>query len=174
MDSLPEHTGPEQSPSLAQSVLRTAELLYPAILLLIFVLSAAIHTIITSKAEEKINFPTVKGPGGKPLPVTKRKWEKIAQELADEDNSRASRLAKSAFRYLTFAVISSFVANGIAIIAHALHSHRHEAREDWWWCGEERVVSIVRSRDWMENLTENTGLRWRVGIPLCIRPDHSF
>lgn len=142
MDTPPDNNGPEQSPSTAQSVLQTAQLLYPAVLLLAFIVSAGVHTIVTSRTEEELVVPTVKGPGGKPLPITKRKREQEARQVDDSDVEGGGGLAKTAFLYLTAAAILSFVANGAAVALHAIQSGRESNFEKPWWCGEEQVVSL--------------------------------
>ncbi|KAL2262022.1 hypothetical protein VTK26DRAFT_2723 [Humicola hyalothermophila] len=145
MDWLLKVGGSEQSPSLsaAQTVLRTTQLLYPLVLLLTFILSAGIHTVVTSRSEEQLVSPTVRGPGGKPLPVTKRKREQEARNAGEDDNAGGRRLAKNAFVYLTVALISSFVANGTAIASHAMQSGNGSSAQDQWWCGEERIVYVA-------------------------------
>ncbi len=131
----------EQSSSAAESVLRKAQLLYPVVLLLTFIAASAIHTVITSKTEEELDGPIVRGPDGKPLPITKRKREQ--QELEAVDEAAAGRgLAWTVFLYLTGGTIVSFVANGAAIAAHAMKSSSDSGLDNAWWCGEERTVSV--------------------------------
>ncbi|KAK4157101.1 ABC transporter-like protein [Chaetomidium leptoderma] len=143
MDSPLENGGPGPSPSTAQSVLRMAQLLYPVILLLTFIISAGVHTIVTSKTEEELVVPTVKGPGGKPLPITKRKREQEASEA--DDVGEGGGFAWCVFLYLTGATIMSFVANGVTIAVRAMKSSRDAGHDNAWWCGEERTVYIVGS-----------------------------
>jgi hypothetical protein len=150
MDSLLEEGVPEQGYSTAQSVLRNAQLLYPVILLLTFIVSAGIHTVATSKSEEELEGPTVKGPGGKPLPVTKRKREQEAARAEannnnnnNNNNNGSGGLAWTVFLYLTGAIVLSFVANGAAIAAHAMKSSKDAGLDEAWWCGEERIVSFA-------------------------------
>ncbi|KAK4234412.1 hypothetical protein C8A03DRAFT_47245 [Achaetomium macrosporum] len=143
MDALLENGGSEQSSSPAQSVLRTAQLLYPVVLLLAFVISAGVHTIVTSRTEEELVVPSVKGPGGKPLPVTKRKREQEASE--PDDNTGTGGLAWTVFLYLTGAIVLSFVANGATIAAHAVQSSRNDGLDNAWWCGEPTIVYVVGS-----------------------------
>ncbi|KAL2024486.1 hypothetical protein VTK56DRAFT_8297 [Thermocarpiscus australiensis] len=142
MDTPLEHGGPAQSPGTAQLVLQTAQLLYPVVLLLAFVVSAGIHSIVTSRTEEELVAPTVRGPGGKPLPITKRKRENASPQAADVSTGGSAR---NGFLYITTAVVLSFVANGAAIAVHALQSTRSSGLEQLWWCGEERVVYVVGS-----------------------------
>jgi hypothetical protein len=141
MDLLLKKVDPEQGSSTAQSVLRTAQLLYPVLLLLTFVLSSGVHTVLTSKTEEELVVSTVKGPGGKPLPVTKRKREQQAHE-ADDSANGSGGLAWSVFLYLTGAIVLSFVANGAAVAVHAMKSSADGGLDNAWWCGEERIVSF--------------------------------
>ncbi|GAB1320409.1 ATP-binding cassette-type vacuolar membrane transporter Hmt1 [Madurella fahalii] len=136
----PLEDGP--APPLARSVLRTAQLLYPVVLLLAFIVSAGVHSIVSSRTEEELVVPTVKGPGGKPLPITKRKRE---QGAAQTEDAGGAGYAKKAFQCVTAAVILSFVANGAAIAARILQSVRMSGLEHAWWCGEERVVYVAGS-----------------------------
>jgi hypothetical protein len=143
MDPLLDNGGPEPASNTPQSVLRTAQLLYPVILLLTFIISAGVHTVVTSKTEEQLAAPTVRGPGGKPLPMTKRKLEQESLE-ADDNASGTGGFAWCAFLYLTGALVMSFVANGVAIAAHAMTSSKDAGLADVWWCGDERIVSLPR------------------------------
>jgi ABC-type transport system involved in Fe-S cluster assembly fused permease/ATPase subunit len=144
MDLQLKHGSPEPASSTPQSVLQTAQLLYPVILLLTFIVSAGVHTVVTSKTEEQLAAPTVKGPGGKPLPITKRKREQESLE-ANDNVGGGNGFAWCAFLYLTGALVMSFVANGAAIAAHAMNSSRDAELTDVWWCGEQRIVYVVGS-----------------------------
>lgn len=143
MDELLDNGGPEQqNPTPAEAVLQTAQLLYPVVLLLAFIISAGVHTVITSRTEEELVVPTVKGPDGKPLPITKRKRERDALET-DDDACSHRGFAWSLFLYLTGGLTLSFVANGAAVAAHAMQSSRSAGLDAAWWCGEERIVSAA-------------------------------
>lgn len=134
----------EQGSSTAQSVLRTAQLLYPLILLLTLVISSGVHTVLTSKTEEELDAPTVKGPGGKPLPITKRrKREQEASDAHGATGGGGGGFAWSVFLYLTGAIVVSFVANGAAVAVHAMKSSSDAGLDNAWWCGEERIVSFA-------------------------------
>ncbi|AEO69164.1 uncharacterized protein THITE_2119261 [Thermothielavioides terrestris NRRL 8126] len=144
MDELLDNGSSGPSSSSAQAVLRIAQLLYPMVLLLAFIISAGVHTVITSRTEEEFVVPTVKGPDGKPLPITKRKREQEASD-ADDDANGNSGFAWTAFLYLTGGLTLSFVANGAAIAAHAMQSRRRSGLDAAWWCSEERIVYVVGS-----------------------------
>lgn len=109
-------------------------LCYPAVLLVTFIVSAATYSIHSSKSEEELLEPTATGPGGKPLPATKRR------KRGDRDpvyEVYIGRWTRRLFQYITAAVVLTFVADCAAVIAHAL-----DDQEAAWSCGEERVVSI--------------------------------
>ncbi|KAL1843508.1 hypothetical protein VTJ49DRAFT_1379 [Mycothermus thermophilus] len=148
MDSSIETSGPEPGPTTAQSVLRLSQLLYPVILIVTFVVSSAVHTVVTAKSEEELVMPTVRGPDGKPLPATKRRKKKEEEEEQQQglkevdEGGRKASLAWSVFLYLTGGIILSFVANGAAVAVHAMQSSREAGLDDAWWCGEERTVSL--------------------------------
>ena len=62
---------PPDSP--AERVRDITQYLYPDLLLLAFITIGATHSVYTAMRKEDVVIPTVKGPGGKPLPVTKRR-----------------------------------------------------------------------------------------------------
>jgi len=107
-----------------------------------FLVSAGIHTIITSNTDEELAGPTITGPGGKPLPISKRNRER--QAVQSNDDAGAGRgIDWTIFLYLTGGIILSFVANGAAIAAHAMKSSSDVGVDIAWWCGEERTVSFT-------------------------------
>ncbi|KAL2126807.1 hypothetical protein VTI74DRAFT_196 [Chaetomium olivicolor] len=144
MDAPPEKDTSTQSLSTAETVFQNAQLLYPVVLLLAFIISAAVHTVVTSRADEDLVVPTVKGPDGKPLPVTKRKRKQEASE-ADDNAHGHGGFAWTTFLYLTGSIALSFVANGFAVACHAMASRKTPGADGGWWCGEERIVYIVGS-----------------------------
>ena len=111
-------------------------LCYPAVLLVMFIVSAATYSIQSSKSEEELLEPTATGPGGKPLPATKRRKRGESQHIYEV---YIGTWARRVFQYITATVVLTFLADCGAIIAHAL-----DDREPAWWCGEERVVSYAR------------------------------
>ncbi|KAL2165743.1 hypothetical protein VTG60DRAFT_3867 [Thermothelomyces hinnuleus] len=129
----------EQSSSAAQSVLRTAQLLYLVLLTLAFLISASAHTINTSRTKEAVVAPTVSGPNGNLLLVTKKK--KAAE--TDDDGSGHHGFVRSVFLYLTGAVVLSLIANGAAVVVHVVQSSISSGPNDTWWCGDERIVYVV-------------------------------
>jgi hypothetical protein len=168
MDTPLEESGPAP---LAQSILQTAQLLYPVVLLLAFILSAAVHSIVSSNTEEELVVPTATGPGGKPLPVTKRKRGQTVS--SHTDSVGRTGCSKTVVQYLTAAVVLSFVANGAAIAAHALQSIRRSGFENAWWCGEERVVSCAPP--WSrQRRPHNPGIVQLMSGPRSTLPDRCF
>ncbi|KAJ4304301.1 ATP-binding cassette-type vacuolar membrane transporter Hmt1 [Collariella sp. IMI 366227] len=73
--------------SAAETVFKKAQLLYPVVLLLAFVISAGVYTVVTSESEEELVVPTATGPDGKPLPVTKRRRKQEASGADDHANA---------------------------------------------------------------------------------------
>lgn len=124
-----------------QAVLRTVEMLYPVVLLVAFVVAAGVHSIVTSRSEEDIIVPTVRGPGGKPLPVTKRKREDRQPETVE--GYHVGPAGRRFFQYVTAGIILTFIANGVAVAVHTLGDHFDDDDDERWWCGEERTVSCT-------------------------------
>lgn len=117
-----------------------AQLLYPVVLLIAFIVSAGAHSILTARSEEELVVPVARGPGGKPLPVTKRKREQ-SDDLGHTDFSRSSS-GRRFFQYATACVILTFFANATAIALRALQARGAPGQVGDWWCGEERTVSL--------------------------------
>jgi hypothetical protein len=116
---------------------------YYLILGAVFIVSALIYSIRSSKTEEDAVAPTVTGPGGKPLPLTKRK--KKHEYTSEHDSSNLPSIgphAKRVFQLLSVILTLTFFANGVTI---GLHSWKANRDLPWgqvnWWCGEPMVVS---------------------------------
>lgn len=132
MDNFKEGRNP------ADIVVSKAELLYPIVLLIAFITGAAVHSIITSRTEEELVTPVARGPGGKPLPLTKRKREH--EDHALPEIPTFSDGARRAFQYVSAGIVLTFVVNAVAIAIHALRDRAVVKDGDGWWCGEERTV----------------------------------
>jgi hypothetical protein len=177
MDALKDGRGFQ--PSLAEVVFRNSQLCYPVVLLFAFIISAGIHSIVTSKTEEEVVAPTVKGPGGKPLPFTKRRREHHDTQAPFVHNGD---VAKTVFQYLSAGLVLSFIANGAAIALRALSARGVKGEVGDWWCDEQRIVSLSHfqvfgpnglSNYWLDILTTPLkGLRCWVCFLLRICSHH--
>lgn len=126
---------PWVSNPVAQRVLRYTQVAYPIVLLLLYLVTFTIRSVLNaSKDEEAIHEPEQLGPGGKPLPLRKNNQPKKRSNIpADLDFSRPRKLL---FEWLSVGVIFSLGANIVVTIVHALL-----ARKERWWCGEAPTVS---------------------------------
>lgn len=115
---------------------RVVQYAYPAILLFAFIIVGATDSILTAIRKEDVGVPTIKGPGGKPLPVTKRK----RGGDGDEDDESYSSPSRAFFRFCMMVVTFTFFCAGAAIAARALY-HRTKAGGHGWWCGQSKTVS---------------------------------
>ncbi|RYO85136.1 hypothetical protein DL766_007353 [Monosporascus sp. MC13-8B] len=121
----------------AERVRDVVQYLYPDVLILVFILVGASYSIYKAR-KEAVAAPKAKGPGGKPLPVTKRSKRVEPQQCVFGPSARLFFQSSSIFTTLTF------VATGIAITARAL-VHRADNGEQGWWCGEPETVYILGS-----------------------------
>src|SRR5437667_10882788 len=107
---MPEPLDLSPTKPVAEVILEAAEYLNPIILLASFIISAATHSIHTAKNEDII-VPAARGPGGKPLPITRKK--------KDQDDRLGAApfgpIARRAMQYVSVAVTFTFIGNGIAI-----------------------------------------------------------
>ena len=125
-------------------ILRETQYLYALVLLITFVGGAAWYSVYNAKKGEDHVQPVVKGPGGKPLPITKRKKRNDGDRKI---GPRFGRVAKNVFRYLTAVVFLTYVASGVSMFIHAFY---HEDPYKWSkeglpWAGEWSVVSALLS-----------------------------
>ncbi|KAI1116159.1 hypothetical protein F5Y14DRAFT_88125 [Nemania sp. NC0429] len=132
----------ESNGSLVQSMLTATQYLYPGLLLLILLLFGAIYSIYIARKKGDVIIPTVTGPGGKPLPVTKKRH--IDDDKSQEPERTASPSLKALFQWLYAAVTLTFIGQGVAIAAHALIERSAEG-DDAWWCGEAKAVYTLGS-----------------------------
>ncbi|KAI1189599.1 hypothetical protein F5B17DRAFT_428319 [Nemania serpens] len=131
----------ESNDSLVHSMLTATQYLYPGLLLLILLLFGAIHSIYTARKKGDVIIPTVTGPGGKPLPVTKKRH---IDDKSQEPEKTVSPCIKALFQWLYAAVTLTFVGQGAAIAAHALIDRSTEG-DNAWWCGEAKAVYTLGS-----------------------------
>lgn len=129
--------------SLADEILRHTQYLYALVLLIAFVSCAAWYSVVNAKKEEDLVQPKVKGPGGKPLPLTKKK-----RALADGSRKIGpgfGRTAKNVFRYLAAVVFLSYVASASLMFNHAFwHEDPYRwSKEGLPWAGEWSVVHVT-------------------------------
>ncbi|KAF3065088.1 Heavy metal tolerance protein [Daldinia childiae] len=129
---------PPDSP--AERVRDVTQYLYPDLLLLVFIVIGATHSVYTAMRKNDVVVPTIRGPGGKPLPVTKRR-------LSDDDASDPDDFSPHARRFFQCSMVVAtltFLATGGAIAARAL-IHRSADGEHGWWCGEPKTVFVLGS-----------------------------
>lgn len=128
---------------IADYILRKTQYLYALILLTAFISGAAWYSVVNSKKQEDQVQSTIKGPGGKPLPITKKK-----RSRADGDRKIGpgfGRTAKNVFRYLAFVVFMTYVGSAGFMFYHAFwfEDPYHWSKEGLPWAGEWSVVHVT-------------------------------
>ena len=103
---------------------------YPWILFIIFLTAFVTNSILTAEPSSESIGPVVLGPGGKPLPRSAKKSKEAKEKKKLKDFSQGRKLL---FIWLSAGVITTFFANAVNIIVHALTER--------WWCGEATAVS---------------------------------
>ncbi|KAI0550245.1 ABC transporter-like protein [Xylaria curta] len=131
----------ESNDSLVKSILTATQYLYPCLLLCILLLVGALYSIYTARNQENVIVPTVTGPGGRPLPVTKKRH---IDTKSKELEGRFSPAIRALFQWIYTAVTLTFVAQGAAIAVHALVQTNAEGHHTWW-CGEPKAVYTLGS-----------------------------
>lgn len=144
------HDGKELS--FADILLQNTQYFYAFVLLFSFLFCAAWYSVFNAKKEEDIVQPSVKGPGGKPLPITKRKKRNDGERKI---GPAFGRTAKNVFRYLAAVIFLSYVVTGVSMFVHAFwHENPYKwAREGLPWAGE---WSVVCRLEWKHLLGSNT------------------
>ncbi|KAI2471632.1 hypothetical protein F4781DRAFT_429111 [Annulohypoxylon bovei var. microspora] len=129
---------PPDSP--AERVRDVTQYLYPDLLLLAFIVIGATHSVYLALRKDDVVAPTATGPGGKPLPVTKRR-------RSDDDATDPDDFSPHARRFFQCSMILAtltFFGIGGAIAARAL-IHRSADGQHGWWCGEPKTVFVLGS-----------------------------
>lgn len=126
--------------TIAEQLLLQAQVLYPFILLLAFGVVFAVHSVIASRRQEDIEKPTVTGPGGKPLPVTRIKVEKshIRYAAAHEFSPRSSFCFKAG----TAVIVLTFAWHGVHIVLQCVKTAWVDTAR---FCSDELLVSSFLS-----------------------------
>ncbi|KAI1816175.1 hypothetical protein GGS20DRAFT_575620 [Poronia punctata] len=127
--------------SLVESTLTTTQYLYPGLLLVILLLFGAIYSIHTARRKGDVIVPTITGPGGKPLPVTKKRR---VDDVPQESEGKFTPAIRGLFQWIYAFVTLSFVGQGAAIATRAL-VQTSSSGEHTWWCGEAKSVYVLGS-----------------------------
>lgn len=107
-----------------------------------FIAGAAWYSVDNAKKDGDGVKSAVKGPGGKPLPVTRsRKPEDGHRKIGPQ----FGRTAKMVFRYLAAVVFLSYVASGVSMFVHAfVYENPYKwSKEGLPWAGEWSVVRLT-------------------------------
>lgn len=132
---------PWVSDPVAQGVQTTIHILYPILLIVLYLTAFAVRSIATARSDPDSQPVPQLGPLGKPLPAKNQyagqKAPVIPQEL---DFSRSRKLL---FEWLTVGVLFTLLGNIVVVIVHALY-----ARKERWWCGQATTVSEMGERFW--------------------------
>ncbi|ORY63517.1 uncharacterized protein BCR38DRAFT_344775 [Pseudomassariella vexata] len=136
----PAIVNPDEDP--LEAVRRIFHYAYPGLLLLSFLIVGATHSIVSALRKEDVVATTVRGPGGKPLPVTKRKREEYGDD--DTDGQQFGQASKAFFRASMVVATLTFFGTAVNVTARALY-HRSVDGEHGWWCGEPKTVFILGS-----------------------------
>lgn len=131
------------APSVARSwpeaVLDRLDLFYGITLLTIFVISIALNSILDVRRAAQLIRPAATGPGGRPLPATRRKSQDSATVTFTPD-LEISNTTKRVYIYATVLLVLTFVANFASVISHTVYETKNPEIKFGWWCGEETSV----------------------------------
>lgn len=108
-------------PTVAEKIFSHAQVLYPFLLLLSFGIVFGVHSVYASQYQEDVEQPTVTGPGGKPLPVTRMKVEK--SRAWPSTVHEFSQRSLYCFKTGTAIVVLTMMAHGMHIINQCIRAH---------------------------------------------------
>lgn len=107
---------------------------YPAVTLLVFIVSSIITLSLAARNTGKYGSVVRYGPRGKPLP--KRLWSTMDKIRGSQ--SKFSHRMRFIFAWLAAGVLGTFVADAAIHITHVM-----VAKPEKWWCGQAVVVSLI-------------------------------
>ena len=126
---------------------------YPIAIVAYFILTALVSSVRSSGTGEDGVASTVLGPGGKPLPMTKKKRKKhiSSRQPNGTELFEIGPRARFIFRLLAVALATTLFMNAAAIAFHTWQANPdlfERGGEMSWWCGEPMVVSGRLSPNW--------------------------
>ena len=117
-------------------VLNIAKEIYPAIIVILFIVSFIAHGITTAPDNgDKVKIEPMRGPGGRPLPIRRKSANQIKEAAAVKDLPPG---IKSVFKIGQVAIVLSFVVNAAIILFETVLN-----RKDQWWPGQGAVVCLA-------------------------------
>ena len=127
--------------STVDDVLMYTQYLYSLILLISFVLLAGWYSIYNAKKSGDLAKPTLRGPDGKPLPITRKKKKDDGERKLGPHFGLA---AKNVFRYLAAVVFLTYVASGTSLFIHGFfyEDPYQWSRHGLPWAGDWTVVRL--------------------------------
>ncbi|KAL1963689.1 hypothetical protein VTN77DRAFT_7893 [Rasamsonia byssochlamydoides] len=122
--------------AVARDVLGYVHVASPIGLILVFIVSFVVNSIISAKQLTPKRNSVVSGPGGRPLPKrTRSTMAVVARERPD-----VSPNLKLVFKWLSVGVLLTYIADAAVNTAHVI-----VARSEHWWRGQAVVIYIVGS-----------------------------
>ncbi|CAK7227297.1 ATP-binding cassette-type vacuolar membrane transporter Hmt1 [Sporothrix curviconia] len=130
---------PPPGRSWPEAIVFSLELWYGVFLLVIFVVSIVLNSIFDSRRAAQLIQPAATGPGGRPLPATRRRSQD-SSTLSFTPTSEISNFTKRVYTTCYTFVIASFGADFASVLTHAFSDTKNPEIEFGWWCGEETAV----------------------------------
>lgn len=129
------------TPNLAATVEYWAELLYGSLLLLTLVVSAAVHSVVHAKQSRKpvASGSRRTGPGGRPLPQTRRSGIEAEEDDDDEDEPCYDAPILRTFRYASVLLVVTFVCNALSTTTHLVKSRTLDGD----WIADENITYMI-------------------------------
>ncbi|ETN37587.1 uncharacterized protein HMPREF1541_07209 [Cyphellophora europaea CBS 101466] len=120
-------------------ILNWAKTLYPAIILVLFLVGFVTHGIVNAPPEDvgQVKIHAMRGPGGRPLPLRRKSANQVKHAVAVKDFSHP---AKIVFRIFQTGVLLTFLVNAAFILIQALVDRHLQ-----WWPGQSAIVYVVGS-----------------------------
>ncbi|EXJ83306.1 hypothetical protein A1O1_06925 [Capronia coronata CBS 617.96] len=119
-------------------VLNAAKLAYPAVVLIIFVVAFITYGIKTAPDDgDKVRIHSMRGPGGRPLPVRRKSANQVKAAAAVKDLSPAM---KTFFKIGQAGIVLTFLANAGLLLCQTIWERSEE-----WWPGQNAVIYVVAS-----------------------------
>ena len=130
---------PWVSDPVAQGVQTTVHIVYPILLLCLYLTAFTARSIYTARNDNDTQPPPTIGPLGKPLPKKNQNSPPSEQVIPQElDFSKPRKLL---FEWMSVGVIFSLLGNVVVVIVHALY-----ARKERWWCGQATTVGGIAGK----------------------------
>lgn len=124
--------------SAAEATLKVTQYSLAPILCVVYTLANVLYGILSSESQDVLIVSTATGPGGRPLPLTKKNKKRRASIIGSRPKkAQFGVMTTRFFAAVSLIVVLTFFTNFVCLTAHMLEGQKGGG----WWSGDSMPVS---------------------------------